>query len=323
MPLAAQSAARFDAGPRRATQIRAEENHAFFELESDEGTRPARASLAHAGHEDHLSTPSGAIGWRGPCIALALEGHTHLYLSFRREPALVSTEQVRHASCAEARMASQGDALCEIAWRRGIRQSGLVCERPDGQHDRAEAQLAGRHPQPVPHQPQKPQRPRPTAPRQLAERDAEVPLPSRDEIQQDEESHPHESSLESGPEQTSQPPASEAVGPGSRCSLRHHEPTSRRLRLRLQRLHAPQDRRHGAVSTSALTMRGFSAVGREPANDQRTTLTTATTTATDRITTDDMARQPCRPPTNRRRPHSRHRPARHRPPQYDDRWPMR
>lgn len=88
LPLVAKSAALFDAGPRRAEQIRSSANRALFELDSDEDVhsamagrvrpvrgpfeaRPARVPLAHPTNNISRCL-QGALGQRGPCIVLAL-----------------------------------------------------------------------------------------------------------------------------------------------------------------------------------------------------------------------------------------------------------
>lgn len=76
---------------------------------------------------------SGSIGWSRPYIVTALEGHTRLYFSYRTVPVLISSEQVRHVSRAEAEMASQEDVLHEF-----------VDERPGPQHGGDEPNFPGR-----------------------------------------------------------------------------------------------------------------------------------------------------------------------------------
>ncbi|CAK0803467.1 unnamed protein product [Prorocentrum cordatum] len=97
--LASQSAALFEEGPRRAGQIRAAANRAFFELDSDGAVRramvgrvrPPRGPFApgqlvfYWREVKHAKSKrlQGEHGWRGTAIALATEGHTRLHLSYR------------------------------------------------------------------------------------------------------------------------------------------------------------------------------------------------------------------------------------------------
>ncbi|CAK0825490.1 unnamed protein product [Prorocentrum cordatum] len=151
--LAAQSAALFEDGPRRAEQIRAAANRAFFELDSDDAVRRAMVGrvrpprgpfvpgqLVYYWREvKHVKSKrlQGEHGWRGPAIVLATEGHTRLHLSYRGVPVLVTPEQVRHASRNEAEMVENEDLVRQLShWRGGpTLQKGFIDERgpgPDG-----------------------------------------------------------------------------------------------------------------------------------------------------------------------------------------------
>ncbi|CAK0827876.1 unnamed protein product, partial [Prorocentrum cordatum] len=151
--LASQSAALFEEGPRRAEQIRAAANRAFFELDSDDAVRRAMVGrvrpprgpfvpgqLVFYWHEvKHVKSKrlQGEHGWRGPAIVLATEGHTRLHLSYRGVPVLVMPEQVRHASRSEAEMVENEDLVRQLShWRGGpTLQKGFTDERgpgPDG-----------------------------------------------------------------------------------------------------------------------------------------------------------------------------------------------
>ncbi|CAK0847357.1 unnamed protein product [Prorocentrum cordatum] len=107
--LASQSAALLEEGPRRAEQIRAAANRAFFELDSDDAVRRAMVG----------------------------RGHTRLHLSYRGVPVLATPEQVRHASRSEADMVENEDLVRQLShWRGGpTLQKGFIDERgpgPDG-----------------------------------------------------------------------------------------------------------------------------------------------------------------------------------------------
>ncbi|CAK0806782.1 unnamed protein product [Prorocentrum cordatum] len=132
--LAAQSAALFEDGPRRAEQIRAAANRAFFELDSDDAVRRATigrvrpprgpfvpGQLVFYWREvKHVKSKrlQGELGWRGPAIVLATEGHTRLHLSYRGVPVLVTPEQVRHASRDEAEMVENEDLVRQLSqWK--------------------------------------------------------------------------------------------------------------------------------------------------------------------------------------------------------------
>ena len=109
--LSAQSAALFEGGPRRAEHIRAAANRAFFELDSDDAVRRAAVGrirpprgpflpgqlVYYWRNVPHIKSKrlQGEVGWRGPAIVLALEGHTRMHLSYRGVPVLVTPEQVR------------------------------------------------------------------------------------------------------------------------------------------------------------------------------------------------------------------------------------
>ncbi|CAK0822266.1 unnamed protein product, partial [Prorocentrum cordatum] len=151
--LAAQSAALFEDGPRRAEQIRAAANRAMVELDSNDAVRRASVGrvrpprgplvlgqLAFYWREvKHVKSKrlQGEHGWRGPAIVLAAEGDTRLHLSYRGAPALATPEQVRHASRGEAEMVENEDLVRQLSqWREGpALQKGFVDERgpgPDG-----------------------------------------------------------------------------------------------------------------------------------------------------------------------------------------------
>ena len=135
--LSAHSAALYDAGARRAEQIRAAANRAFFELDSDEGVRramvgrnrPSRNNFEvgqlvfywrSAGTRVKSKRIQGGLGWRGPAMVLAKEGHTRLHLSYRGVPILVTPEQCRHLSLEEAETVEAGrshQGLGQVAWR--------------------------------------------------------------------------------------------------------------------------------------------------------------------------------------------------------------
>ena len=90
--LAAHSSVLFDKGPRRAEQIRAAANRAFFDMDTDEQTRKALTGRVRPSRDTfkpgqlvyfyRAATVKKAmgrrlqssIGWNGPCIVLALEG---------------------------------------------------------------------------------------------------------------------------------------------------------------------------------------------------------------------------------------------------------
>ena len=105
--LAAQSAALFESGPRRAEQIRAAANRSFFELDTDRHPRSKVMSRRLAGY----------VGWRGPCMVLAKEGHSKMYLSYRGVPVMVTPEQCRHMSKSEADAVGVDDLFREsLPW---------------------------------------------------------------------------------------------------------------------------------------------------------------------------------------------------------------
>ena len=108
--LSAHSTVLFDAGARRAEQIRAAAVKAFFELDTDDAVRraivgrvrPPRGpfvpgQLVYYWRAQGTKTMSkrlqGALGWRGPCIVVALEGSSRVHLSYRGVPVLVTPEQ--------------------------------------------------------------------------------------------------------------------------------------------------------------------------------------------------------------------------------------
>ena len=148
--LSAQSAALFEDGPRRAEQIRAAANRSFFELDSDDAVR--RASVGRVRpprgpflpgqlvyywrNVPHIKSKrlQGEVGWRGPAIVLALEGHTRMHLSYRGVPVLVTPEQCRHSSRAESEMVEHEDLIRQMTqWRGGpTLQKGFVDERGPG-----------------------------------------------------------------------------------------------------------------------------------------------------------------------------------------------
>ncbi|CAK0808101.1 unnamed protein product [Prorocentrum cordatum] len=153
MQLASQSAALFEEGPRRAEQIRAAANRAFFELDSDGAVRRAMVGrvrpprgpfvpgqlVFYWREVKHVKSKrlQGEHGRRGPAIVLATEGHTRLHLSYRGVPVLVTPEQVRHASRSEAEMVENEDLVRQLShWRGGpTLQKGFIDERgpgPDG-----------------------------------------------------------------------------------------------------------------------------------------------------------------------------------------------
>ena len=89
--LSANSAALFEDGPRRAEQIRAAANRAFFELDTDDAVRRALVGrvrpprgpflpgqLVYYWRNSRTKAFSKRMqvsqGWRGPCIVLAREG---------------------------------------------------------------------------------------------------------------------------------------------------------------------------------------------------------------------------------------------------------
>ena len=129
--LSGQSAALFEDGPRRAEQIRAAANRAFFELDSDDAVRRAAVgrvrpprgpflpgqSVYYWRNVPHIKSKrlQGEVGWRGPAIVLALEGHTIMHLSYRGVPVLVTPEQVRHVSRGESEMVEQEDLIRQPA----------------------------------------------------------------------------------------------------------------------------------------------------------------------------------------------------------------
>ncbi|CAK0849524.1 unnamed protein product [Prorocentrum cordatum] len=151
--LAAQSAALFEGGPRRAEQIRAAANRALFELDSNDAVRRATVGRVRQPRGPFVpgllvfywrvvkhvksSRLQGEHGRRGPAIALAAEGHARLRLSYRGAPLLATPEQARHASRGEAEMVENEDLARQLSqWRGGpTLQKGFVDERgpgPDG-----------------------------------------------------------------------------------------------------------------------------------------------------------------------------------------------
>ena len=73
----------------------------------------------------------GELGWRGPAIVLAHDGHRRIHISYRGVPVLVTPEQLRHASRAESEMVEEEDLIRQMAqWRGGhTLQKGFVDER--------------------------------------------------------------------------------------------------------------------------------------------------------------------------------------------------
>ncbi|CAK0904441.1 unnamed protein product [Prorocentrum cordatum] len=136
--LASQSAALFEEGPRRAEQIRAAANRAFFELDSDDAVRRAMVGrvrpprgpfmpgqlVFYWREVKHVESKrlQGEHGRRGPAIVLATEGHARLHLSYRGVP---------------AEMVENEDLVRQLShWRGGpTLQKGFIDERgpgPDG-----------------------------------------------------------------------------------------------------------------------------------------------------------------------------------------------
>ncbi|CAK0806425.1 unnamed protein product, partial [Prorocentrum cordatum] len=132
---AAQSAALFEDGPRRAEQTRAAANWAFFELDSDDAVRRATVGrvrpprgpflpgqrVFYWREVTHVKSKrlQGEHGWRGPATVLAAEGHARLHLSCRGVPVLVTPEQVRLASRGEAETVENEDLARQLSqWRR-------------------------------------------------------------------------------------------------------------------------------------------------------------------------------------------------------------
>ncbi|CAK0843715.1 unnamed protein product [Prorocentrum cordatum] len=148
--LAWQRAALFEEGPRRAEQIRAAANSAFFELDSDDAVRRAMVGRARPPRGPfvpgqlvfywlevkHVKSKrlQGEHGWRGPAIALATEGRARLHLSYRGAPVLAAPEQARHACRSEAETVENEDLVRQLShWRGGpTSQKGLIDERGPG-----------------------------------------------------------------------------------------------------------------------------------------------------------------------------------------------
>ena len=78
-----------------------------------------------------------SVGWKGPCIVLALEGHTRVHVSYRGVPVLVTPEQLRHASREEAETVDQEALVRDLGpWKGGeTRQRGFIDERGPGPTD--------------------------------------------------------------------------------------------------------------------------------------------------------------------------------------------
>ena len=97
----------------------------------------------------------GELGWRGPAIVLAQEGHTRLHLSYRGVSVLVTPEQCRHSSRAESEMVEHEDLIRQMTqWRGGSTlQKGFVDERgpaPPRAADRLEEELDEERPMWIP-----------------------------------------------------------------------------------------------------------------------------------------------------------------------------
>ncbi|CAK0897251.1 unnamed protein product [Prorocentrum cordatum] len=126
--LAAQSAALFEGGPRRAEQICAAANRAFFELDSDDAVR--RATVGR------VRPP------RGPFVqgqlAFCWGEVKHVKSSYRGVPVLAAPAQARHASRGEAEIAENEDLARQPSqWRGGpTLQKGFVDERGPGPEGR-------------------------------------------------------------------------------------------------------------------------------------------------------------------------------------------
>ena len=150
--LSANSAALFEDGPRRAEQIRAAANRAFFELDTDDAVRRALVGrvrpprgpflpgqLVYYWRNSRTKTSSKRMqvsqGWRGPCIVLAREGNSRLHLSYRGVPVLVTPEQTRHASRDEAELIAHEDLLRELSGLQRGSQRGFIDERGNAPGD--------------------------------------------------------------------------------------------------------------------------------------------------------------------------------------------
>ena len=162
--LSANSAALFEDGPRRAEQIRAAANRAFFELDTDDAVR--RALVARVRPPRGPFLPGQLVyywrnsctkafskrmqvsqGWRGPCIVLAREGNSRLHLSYRGVPVLVTPEQTRHASRDGAELIAQEDLLRELSGLQRGSQRGFINETGNAPGDPQNAEE--RHPENV------------------------------------------------------------------------------------------------------------------------------------------------------------------------------
>ena len=162
--LSANSAALFEDGPRRAEQIRAAANRAFFELDTDDAVRRALVGrvrpprgpflpgqLVYYWRNSRTKAFSKRMqvsqGWRGPCIVLAREGNSRLHLSYRGVPVLVTPEQTRHASRDEAELIAHEDLLRELSGLQRGSQRGFIDERGNAPGDPQNAEE--RHPENV------------------------------------------------------------------------------------------------------------------------------------------------------------------------------
>ena len=160
--LSASSAALFEDGPRRAEQIRAAANRAFFELDTDDAVRRALVGRVRPPRRPFLpgqlvyywrNSRTKAFskrmqvsqGWRGPCIVLAREGNSRLYLSYRGVPVLVTPEQTMHASRDEAELIAREDLLRELSGLQRGSQRGFIDERGNAPGDSQNAEE--RHPE--------------------------------------------------------------------------------------------------------------------------------------------------------------------------------
>ena len=162
--LSANSAALYEDGPRRAEQIRAAANRAFFELDTDDAVRRALVGrvrpprgpflprqLVYYWRNSRTKAFSKRMqvsqGWRGPCIVLAREGNSRLHLSYRGVPVLVTPEQTRHASRDEAELIAHEDLLRELSGLQRGSQRGFIDERGNAPGDPLNAEE--RHPEHV------------------------------------------------------------------------------------------------------------------------------------------------------------------------------
>ena len=150
--LSANSAALFEDGPRRAEEIRAYADRAFFELDTDD----AFDHFADLFFLDSSKIIGGTLARRlSPrgcrchkdgedfCIVLAREGNSRLHLSYRGVPVLVTPEQTRHASRDAAELIAHEDLLRALsgctAWftaMRFIAESGIAPGDPQNAVDR-------------------------------------------------------------------------------------------------------------------------------------------------------------------------------------------